>query len=127
MDQIKSYIYIFILFCCITSCNNEAVSFNNNLVKIQKSVLMKGQEFREKMQKIPADSLSLTDIRSHSETVTLLIDKKINEAENMTVPKKGEELRAAILSQLQFEKDIVEKIGNLASSNISNEEDRKSV
>lgn len=125
MDGIKNYIYIFILFCCTASCNNRAISFNNSLVKIQKSVLMKVQEFGDKMQTIPADSLPHTDMKSHSERVAFFIDQKINEAENITAPKNGEELKAAMLNQLKFEKDIVEKIGNLASTNILNEEKAK--
>jgi len=125
MDQIKNYLYLFILFFCITSCNNKAVNFNNNLMNIQKSVLKEVQELGNKMRKINADSLPLTDIRSQSERISSFINKKIKEAEKLNAPGKGGKLKTAILNQLAFEKDLVEKIGKLAQPDISNEEKAK--
>ncbi len=40
----------------------------------------------------------------------------------MSAPKGGESLKAAILNQLQFEKDIVSKIGRLSEPTISQDE-----
>lgn len=122
MHRVKNCLYVFLLFCCFSSCNNKAVDFNNGLVNIQKSVLEEVRSFKGKIQKVNVDSLPLTNIKTEAERIALFINNKINEAKNLSALKEGENLKDAILKQLQFEKNIVEKIGRLAEPDISKEE-----
>ena len=52
----------------------------------------------------------------------MYIDTKIIEAQNLYTPQGGENLKNAVLKQLEFEKEIVNKIGRLMRSDISKEE-----
>jgi hypothetical protein len=120
--SIKNCICLFIIFSVLCSCKNKAVNFNNSLVGIQKSVLTQVHDFGEKVQQVNVDSLQESGIRSEAEKIASYIDNKIAEAQNLTTPKEGENLRMAFLKQLEFEKDMVTKIGRLAQKDISKEE-----
>lgn len=122
MDFIKKLLYFFVIIFCFSSCKNKAADFNDNLVNIQKNVLNEVQDFGRKMSSISVDSLPLYNVKPETEKITLFISNKINEAQNLVVPKDGENLKQAILTQLQFEKDIVIKIGRLAEPDISEDE-----
>lgn len=122
MDAIKKNLYIFVTLFCFLSCKNKAVDFNNSLVNIQKSVLIEVQDFSKKMKKITLDSFPAANVKTEAEKITSFINNKINEARNLTEPKDGEKLKEAILKQMDFEKDIVSKIGRLAEQGISKEE-----
>ncbi len=121
----KKYLFLVFAFFTLFSCTNKAVDFNNDLVKIQKSVLIKVQEFGKKMQQVNPDSLASPKIKSDASEISAFIEGKINEAHDVPAPKDGENLKDAIISQLGFEKNIVEKIGRLADTAISKEEKRQ--
>jgi hypothetical protein len=91
-------------------------------VEIQKSVQQEMKDFGEKMNGEKSDSVSGKNLKIPVEKATGFIDDKIKEAENLLVPKGGGDLKEAILNQLIFEKDIVEKIGRLSDPKISSEE-----
>jgi hypothetical protein len=122
MNVLKKIAGIFFLLVCISSCQNKEADFNNALVNIQKSVLHKVQEFGKKMKQVSADSFPSTNIKPQTDSISLFIDGKIIEAENLPAPENGENLKAAILKQLAFEKDILAKIGRLALPDLSQEE-----
>ncbi len=122
MDLIKKSLYIFLTIFLFSSCKNKAIDFNNGLVNIQKSVLKEVQDFGKKMKEVNVDSFPANNVKKEAGKITSFISNKINEAQNLSAPKDGENLKEAILKQLQFEKDIVSKIGRLAESDISNDE-----
>lgn len=121
MAIFRNFLFLFILFSWLSSCN-KAVNFNNKLVEIQKSVQKEMKDFSGKMQDKELDSLSDESLKISSEKATGFIGDKIKEAENLLVPKAGGDLKEAILNQLKFEKDIVEKIGRLSDPKLSAEE-----
>ena len=112
----------FILICCCSSCTNKAVKFNDSLVHIQKSVLQEVSGFGKKMQRIPRDSLGVYKIKKEVQYIDSFINDKIYKAKKLSAPKNGESLKEAILEQLQFEKDVVGKIGKLAEPETFKEE-----
>lgn len=122
MAAVKNCLYILILLCCVSACGHKAVDFNDDLVNIQKSVLSEVKAFSEKMQYRDLDSLSQSSVKSESDLIVIFINNKIKEAESLEALKDGKNLQSAILNQLQFEKDIVGKIGRLADSSITKEE-----
>ncbi len=122
MYLVKKFLFAFILFCCFSSCGNEAVNFNNSLVNIQKSVVKEVSGFGKKMQLIPRDSLGLYNVKKETQYIDSFINEKINKAQKLSIPKNGESLKAAILKQLHFEKELVEKIGKLAEPETFKEE-----
>ena len=122
MSLFKKVTRVFFLFVCMSSCQNKAADFNNALVNIQKSVLNEVQEFGKKMKQVSADSFPSTNIKPQADSISLFIDGKIREAENLPAPENGENLKEAILKQLAFEKDILTKIGRLALPDLSQEE-----
>lgn len=121
MNRMKKLLYLFFISFCLLSCKNKAADFNNNLVNIQRSVLKEVQVFGKEMTE-PNDSLAAHRIQPRSEEIALFIDDKIKEAQKLTAPSDGESLKNAIIMQLQFEKDIVGKIGRLTQQSIPNEE-----
>ncbi len=122
MQFIKTLLSFFIIIFFFSSCTNNAIDFNNGLVNIQKSVLKEVQDFGKKMKEVNVDSLPATDVKKDADKITSFISNKINEAQNLSVPKGGESLKAAIVMQLEFEKDIVDKIGKLTVPEISQDE-----
>ena len=114
MHSINRIGNFFILFFCISSCTNKAIEFNDNLVHIQKSVLKEVSNFGKKMQLIPLDSLGVYNVKKEAHYIDSFINDKINKAQKLSTPKNGERLKEAILEQLHFENDLVEKIGKLA-------------
>ena len=122
MSVFKKLTGFLFLLICISSCQNKAADFNNALVNIQKSVLTEVQAFGKKMKQVNADSLPSTDIKPKTDSIALFISDKIKDAENLRAPESGEQLKAAILKQLAFEKDIITKIGRLALPDLSQEE-----
>jgi hypothetical protein len=122
MAGVKNCLYILILFCCVASCGHKAVTFNDELVNIQKSVLQEVKGFSEKMQYRDIDSLSRSSVKTESDQIIIFINNKIKEAESLEAPKDGKNLQSAFLNQFRFEKDIVGKIGRLADSSITKEE-----
>lgn len=122
MTDLKKLTGIIFLFVCLSSCQNKGADFNNSLVNIQKSVLTEVQEFGKKMKQVNADSFPSAGIKPQADSIALFIDDKIKEAENLPVPESGEQLKAAILKQLAFEKDILNKIGRLALPDLPEEE-----
>ncbi|MDQ2720247.1 MAG: hypothetical protein M3Z26_10890 [Bacteroidota bacterium] len=125
MHLIQKLLCFFFLIFFFSSCSNKAIDFNNNLVNIQKKVLKEAQAFGKKMKEVKADSLPLTNAKKDANKLTTFIDIEINQAENLSAPKDGNNLKSAILDQLQFEKDIVFKIGRLTEGGISQEERTK--
>jgi len=122
MARVKAFLLLVIVFCCLSSCKNKAVEFNNRLVNIQKSVLGKVNDFGIKMREIKADTVPDIKIKAQVEEVTAFIDNKIKKTKNLLVPKGGGDLKEAILKQLQFEKEVIENIGRLADPQLSEEE-----
>lgn len=122
MNVVKRLFCVFILAFCFSSCKNEAVDFNNSLVTLQKSVLTKVQDFGKKMKQVDADSLPAADVKPQTDSIVLFIDNKIKEAQNLSTPKDGERLKAAILKQLAFEREIVSKIGRLSLPDLPGDE-----
>ena len=122
MSVFKKLTGFLFLLICISSCQNKAADFNNALVNIQKSVLAEVQEFGKKMKQVNANSFPSTDIKPQTDSIALFISDKIKVVENLPAPASGERLKAAILKQLAFEKDIIIKIGRLASPDLSQEE-----
>jgi hypothetical protein len=117
MGMMKKGLFVFVLFCCFSSCGNKAADFNDSLVKIQKSVLDDVKSFSEKVQNIGADSLPHSNVKLESDKLLGVINAKIEEAESLSAPGGAKEFQLAILKQLQFEKNIVSKIGKLADNN----------
>ena len=122
MNLIKKNLYLFILLFCFSSCRNDAVDFNNSLVNIQKIVLKEAQDFGEKMKEVSIDSFTAANVKTEADKIVVFINNKINEAQKLVAPKDGEILKEVILKQLDFEKDIVSKIGRLAEPDVSKEE-----
>ena len=122
MHLTKKFFYLFILLLCFSSCKNAEIDFNNNLVTIQKKVLKEVQDFGQKMKEIRIDSFPQAPVKKEAEKLTVFINDQIRDAQNLNAPKKGENLKEAVVKQLQFEKDIVSKIGRLAEPGISKEE-----
>lgn len=122
MPIFRSFLFLFIVFCCLPACN-KAVNFNNKLVEIQKSVQQEMKDFSLKTRN--KNSLSDERLKITAEKATGFIGDKIKEAENLLVPKNGGDLKEAILNQLKFEKDIVEKISRLSDPELSAEEKTK--
>lgn len=122
MTVLKKLPGILFLYVCLSSCQNKGADFNNALVNIQKSVLTEVHEFGKKMTQVNADSFPSAGIKPQADSIALFINDKIKEAENLPVPESGEQLKAAILKQLAFEKDILNKIGRLALPDLSKEE-----
>jgi hypothetical protein len=119
---IKNCIYFLLIFSTFSSCKNKAVTFNNNLIGVQKQVLTQVQDFGKKVEQVNMDSLQTSNLKADAEKIALYIDTKIIEAQNLYTPKGGENLKNAVLKQLEFEKEIVNKIGRLMRSDISKEE-----
>lgn len=119
---IKNCIYFLLIFSALSSCKNKAVTFNNNLIGVQKEVLTQVQDFGKKVEQVNMDSLQTSNLKADAEKIALYIDTKIIEAQNLYTPKGGENLKNAVLKQLEFEKEIVNKIGRLMRSDISKEE-----
>lgn len=71
------------------------------------------------------DSLEASNLKADAEKIALYINTKIIEAQNLNTPRGGENLKNAILKQLEFEKDMVSKIGRLMRADISKEEKAK--
>ena len=117
----KRLLCLFFISFCLLSCKNEAADFNNKLVNIQRSVLKEVQVFGKEMTE-PNDSLAAHHIQPRAEKIALFIDDKIEEAQKLNVPSGGENLKNAIIMQLQFEKDIVGEIDRLTQQSIPNEE-----
>ena len=122
MHRLKKSVYFFIIIFSFSSCGNKAADFNNNLVNIQKNVLKEVHGFGKKMKEMNIDSLPTTDVNKDAVKISSFISDKINEAQNLVTPKYGENLKAAITKQLEFEKDIIDKIGKLTEQDISQEE-----
>lgn len=122
---IKNCIYFLITFNALYSCKNKAVTFNNSLIGIQKEVLTRVQDFGKKVQQVNMDSLEASNLKADAEKIALYINTKIIEAQNLNTPRGGENLKNAILKQLEFEKDMVSKIGRLMRADISKEEKAK--
>ena len=112
-----------ILFLMIlTSCQNKAVDYNNNLVKIQQSVQPQVQEFAKKMQKTGDGTVTLKDLEADANTLVALLDKKIAEINAVPAIEGGEDLKAAIVDQLKFERNICYKTGRLGNDQVTEEE-----
>lgn len=125
MDLLKKILRAFILVCFFSSCQNKAVKFNNELINIQQNVLKEVQGFGQKMQGINADSLPFSNLKSEAEKVSLFINNQTKVVKNLSAPDGGDSLKAAIINQLEFEHDIVEKIGKLAGSTLTENEKSK--
>ncbi len=87
--SVKNCIYLFITFGFLYSCKNKEVTFNDNLVSIQKSVLTQVQDFGKKLQEINTDPLPLSNIKSEAQKIALHIDTKIKEAQRLIHQKAG--------------------------------------
>lgn len=109
---------IFILIATIgQSCQNKAVEYNNQLVKIQQEVLPRVQEFAKKWSG-NVDSSNLSKIVPEAAMVVELLNQKIAQVNLLAIVKDGEILKNAIIDQLEFQKQQCYKLGRLADSTV---------
>lgn len=111
-----------LIFSILVSCKNKAIEFNNNLVKIQQSVLPQVQAFAKKMEQTSKGTITLKDLSADAKKMVVFIDKKIAEASALPVENGGEDLKNAIIDQLKFERNICYKTGVLGNEQTSEEE-----
>ncbi len=79
MNILKRLAWICVMVSLLSSCKNQAVDFNNNLVNIQKNVLKEVQDFGKKMKE-HSDTLQTDDIKTQSDQIVLFISDQIKKA-----------------------------------------------
>ena len=110
-----------ILLLLLSSCQNKALDYNNDLVKIQQGVLPQVQDFAKKWS-TNVDSTNLQNIKPEADTIVQLLNQKIAEVNVLPVVENGQDLKNAILDQFKFEKNICYKLGRLGDPQVSADE-----
>ena len=121
MKRFIRYSLILGLSFLFASCNNKAVNYNNALVKIQQAVLPQVQEFAKKWS-ANVDSFNLHNLLTEAGTVVHLLDQKMAEVNTLPVVEGGQDLKNAIIDQLQFERNLCYKLGRLGDPSVTPEE-----
>ena len=105
----------------ISSCNNQAVEYNNALVKIQLGVLPQVQSFAKKWS-ANVDSSNMHNILPEAKQIVQLLDQKIAALTTLPVVEGSQNLKTAIQDQLEFERNLCYKLGRLGDPNVTSEE-----
>ena len=116
----KLAILIWVVFF-FSSCHNKAVDYNNALVNIQQQVLPKVREFAKKWSS-NVDSSNLHYILPEATGIVKILNQKISEVKSLPIVPGGENLRDAIVEQLEFQKNLCLKLGSLGDSAVTLEE-----
>lgn len=119
---IKNWFILIVLLTVFISCKNKAANFNNELVTIQKKVLKEVGIFGEKLQQTHADTVELAILRMDGKKVIHLIESEIKRVQNLDTPRKAENFKQAVLNQLEFQKDLVNKIRLMTNVSITENE-----
>ena len=110
-----------ILLLLLSSCQNKALDYNNNLVKIQQGVLPQVQDFAKKWS-TNVDSTNLQNIKPEADKIVQLLDQKIGEVNVLPEVENSQDLKNAILDQLKYQKNICYKLGKLGDPQVSADE-----
>jgi hypothetical protein len=116
----KNAFYAFVVAISISGCN-RAANFNNKLVKLQQEVSNRIGEFNQKHKDLEAGKLSYSLFNMEVEKTADFINSKIEKAQELLVVNKEAELKSAVINQFEFQKEIVEKIGEFSNPAISQE------
>ncbi len=120
MKRLKQIGLLISLACVFASCHNKAVDYNNSLVKIQQGVLPQVQEFAKKCSTV--DSSNIHNILPEATKMVQLLDQKIAEVNILSIVDGGQNLKNAIIDQLEFERNLCYKLGRLGDPSVTPEE-----